>query len=38
MTAKERILSAINRERLDRISCDYWMAIILKEGSGKLCI
>ena len=24
MTAKERILSAINRERLDRIPCDYW--------------
>jgi len=24
MTAKERVLSAINRERLDRIPCDYW--------------
>ena len=24
MTAKERVLSAINRERLDRIPCDCW--------------
>ena len=24
MTPKERVLSAINRERLDRIPCDYW--------------
>ena len=24
MNAKERVLSAINRERLDRIPCDYW--------------
>ncbi len=24
MTSRERVLSAINRERLDRIPCDYW--------------